>query len=199
MLHVVDNLLPSEEIPALRQLCGLHGHLKQASEGRDLFSWIPADPSDRSGRSLHAADQQSLMDRYIRQRLGPLLDRFAPPSRWLRMVVQHQQRPRLAHRQARSDCRKRRSLCPAAAVHGLLPPRQLCRRRTADRRQRACAAEQPHRLPQFPFGDLCATCCESRGAVLSRDAASDQPIRRGAVLRCRECLGSPADGVRPNH
>ena len=25
MLHVVDNLLPSEEIPALRQLCDLHG------------------------------------------------------------------------------------------------------------------------------------------------------------------------------
>ena len=80
MLHVVDNLLTSEEIPALRQLCDLHGDLKQASEGRNLFSWIPADPSDRSGRSLHAADQQSLMDRYIRQRLGPLLDRFAPPK-----------------------------------------------------------------------------------------------------------------------
>ena len=80
MLHVVDNLIPDEEIPALRHLCDLHGDLKQVSEGRSLFSWIPTDPSDRSGRSLHTADQQSLMDRYIRQRLGPLLDRFAPQA-----------------------------------------------------------------------------------------------------------------------
>ena len=80
MLHVVDNLIPNEEISALRHLCDLHGDLKQASEGRDLFSWIPADPSDRSGRSLHSADQQSLVDQYIRQRLGPLLDRFAPQA-----------------------------------------------------------------------------------------------------------------------
>ena len=52
MLHVVDNLLPSEEIPALSQLCDLHGHLKQASEGRDLFSWIlPTRPTDRDAHS----------------------------------------------------------------------------------------------------------------------------------------------------
>ena len=48
MLHVVDNLIPDEEIPALRHLCDLHGDLKQVSEGRNLFSWIPTDPSDRS-------------------------------------------------------------------------------------------------------------------------------------------------------
>ena len=31
MLHVVDNLIPNEEIPALRHLYDLHGDLKQAS------------------------------------------------------------------------------------------------------------------------------------------------------------------------
>ena len=80
MLHVVDNLIPDEEISPLRHLCDLHDDLKQVSEGRDLFSWIPTDPSDRSGRSLHTADQQSLVNRYIRQRLGPLLDRLAPQA-----------------------------------------------------------------------------------------------------------------------
>ena len=80
MLHVFDNLIPNEEIPALRHLYDLHGDLKQASEGRNLFSWIPADASDRSGRSLHTPDQQSLVEHYIRQRLGPLLDRFTPQA-----------------------------------------------------------------------------------------------------------------------
>ena len=188
MLHVVDNLIPDEEIPALRHLCDLHGDLKQVSEGRNLFSWIPTDPSDRSGRSLHTADQQSLVNRYIRQRLGPCRP-FRTTGRRLRMVVQHQQRPGLAHRQARSDSGARRTLRPAVTVHGLLPPRQLRRRRIADRRQRASAAEQPHRRPQLPLSDLRATRGESRGAVLSRDVASDKPIRRGAVLRCRECRG----------
>ena len=80
MLHVVDNLIPNEEIPALRHLCDLHGDLKQASEGRNLFSWIPADASDRSARSLHTPDQQSLVEHYIWKRLGPLLDRFTPQA-----------------------------------------------------------------------------------------------------------------------
>jgi hypothetical protein len=80
MLHVVDNLIPNEEIPALRHLCDLHGDLKQASEGRNLFSWIPADASDRSARSLHTPDQQSLVEHYIQKRLGPLLDRFTPQA-----------------------------------------------------------------------------------------------------------------------
>ncbi len=52
MLHVVDNLIPNEEIPALRHLCDLHGDLRQASEGRNLFSWIPADAS--SGRDARS-------------------------------------------------------------------------------------------------------------------------------------------------
>ena len=41
MLHVVDNLIPNEEISALRHLCDLHGDLKQTCEGKNLFSWIP--------------------------------------------------------------------------------------------------------------------------------------------------------------
>ena len=99
MLHVVDNLIPDEEIPALRHLCDLHGDLKQVSEGRNLFSWIPTDPSDRSGRSLHTADQQSLVNPIHPAEAGAAARPFRTTGRRLRMVVQHQQRPGLAHRQ----------------------------------------------------------------------------------------------------
>ena len=47
MLHVVDNLLPADLLEALRQLCVVHGELKQTHPGDALFSWRADDGSSR--------------------------------------------------------------------------------------------------------------------------------------------------------
>ena len=38
MLHVVDNLLPADLLEALRQLCVVHGELKQTHPGDALLT-----------------------------------------------------------------------------------------------------------------------------------------------------------------
>ena len=43
MLHVVDNLLPANLLEVLRQLCVVHGELKQTHPGDALFSWRAVD------------------------------------------------------------------------------------------------------------------------------------------------------------
>ena len=72
MLHVVDNLLPVDRLEALRQLCVVHGELKQTHPGDALFSWR-AD--DGSSRSIHALEQRQLMERYLDEHLLPVSTR----------------------------------------------------------------------------------------------------------------------------
>ena len=73
MLHVVDNLLPADLLEALRQLCVVHGELKQTHPGDALFSWR-AD--DGSSRSIHALEQRQLMERYLDEHLLPVSTPF---------------------------------------------------------------------------------------------------------------------------
>lgn len=96
MLHVVDNLLPADLLEALRQLCVVHGELKQTHPGDALFSWR-AD--DGSSRSIHALEQRQLMERYLDEHLLPVSTPFCGKGGWSGVVVQRQQRSRLAHRQ----------------------------------------------------------------------------------------------------
>ncbi len=48
MLHVVDNLLPPDVLQELRNLCDIHGRLKQQHSGEALFSWRPESGEPRS-------------------------------------------------------------------------------------------------------------------------------------------------------
>ncbi len=54
MFHVVDNLLHADLLEALRQLCVVHGELKQTHPGVALFSWRA---EDGGSRSIHAPQQ----------------------------------------------------------------------------------------------------------------------------------------------
>lgn len=69
MLHVVDNLLPVDLLEALRQLCVVHGELKQTHPGEALFSWRA---EDGGSHSIHAPQQRLLMERYLTEHLLPL-------------------------------------------------------------------------------------------------------------------------------
>ena len=62
MLHVIDNLLPANALQDLRDLCDIHGRLKQQHDGDTQFSWRPETGSPRS---IHAAAQQTVVDRYL--------------------------------------------------------------------------------------------------------------------------------------
>ena len=95
MLHVVDALLPDALRLGLRELCEAHAALKQRHHGVALFSWRPARGQ---ARSLHRPEHQRLMERYLEEHLLPLARPLRRRHGWRRVVVQHQQRPRLAHR-----------------------------------------------------------------------------------------------------
>ena len=41
MLHVVDNLLPINALQELRDLCDIHGRLREQHSGDAQFSWRP--------------------------------------------------------------------------------------------------------------------------------------------------------------
>ena len=73
MLHVVDNLLPTDLPEALRQLCVVHGVLKQTHPADALFSWRAGDGSSRS---IHALEQRQLMKRYLNEHLLPVSSPF---------------------------------------------------------------------------------------------------------------------------
>ena len=73
MLHVVDNLLPANLLEVLRQLCVVHGELKQTHPGDALFSWRAVDGSSRS---IHAPEQRQLMERYLNEHLLPVCTPF---------------------------------------------------------------------------------------------------------------------------
>ena len=77
MLHVIDNLLPTSALQDLRDLCDIHGRLKEQHDGDAQFSWRPETGSPRS---IHAAAQQAVVDvyRYLDEALLPLATPFAP-------------------------------------------------------------------------------------------------------------------------
>ena len=75
MLHVIDNLLPASTLQDLRDLCDIHGRLKEQHDGDAQFSWRPETGSPRS---IHASAQQAVVDRYLDETLLPLATPFAP-------------------------------------------------------------------------------------------------------------------------
>ena len=74
MLHVIDNLLPASALQDLRDLCDIHGRLKEEHDGDAQFSWRPETGSPRS---IHAAAQQAVVDHYLDEALLPLATPFA--------------------------------------------------------------------------------------------------------------------------
>ena len=68
MLHIIDNLLPASALQDLRDLCDIHGRLKEEHDGDAQFSWRPETGSPRS---IHAAAQQAVVDRYLHKALTP--------------------------------------------------------------------------------------------------------------------------------
>ena len=75
MLHVVDNLLPATALQELRDLCDIHGRIKQQHHGDAQFSWRP---ETGASRSIHELTQQAIIDRYLDEALLPLATPFAP-------------------------------------------------------------------------------------------------------------------------
>ena len=74
MLHIIDNLLPASALQDLRDLCDIHGRLKEEHDGDAQFSWRPETGSPRS---IHAAAQQAVVDHYLDEALLPLATPFA--------------------------------------------------------------------------------------------------------------------------
>ena len=75
MLHIIDNLLPASALQDLRDLCDIHGRLKEEHDGDAQFSWRPETGFPRS---IHAAAQQAVVDHYLDEALLPLATPFAP-------------------------------------------------------------------------------------------------------------------------
>ena len=78
MLHIVDNLLPTTLLQSLRDLCVVHGVLKQNLDSDALFSWRP---DFGSARSSHAPKQQAVMETYLHQYLRPLISSWCPQAK----------------------------------------------------------------------------------------------------------------------
>ena len=75
MLHIIDNLLPASALQDLRDLCDIHGRLKEEHDGDAQFSWRPETGSPRS---IHAAAQKAVVDHYLDEALLHLATPFAP-------------------------------------------------------------------------------------------------------------------------
>ena len=80
MLHIVDQLVPDQDLTALRELCNAHGELRQQFDGNSLFSWIPTSANSPPARSPHSPENQALIGNYLNQHLNPLIQRFAPDA-----------------------------------------------------------------------------------------------------------------------
>mgnify|MGYP005832165011 CR=1 FL=1 len=74
MLHVVDNLLPSDRLDALKQLCEAHDALKQNHPGDALFSWRP---DQGRCRSVHRPEHLRLIEDYLTDHLLPVATPFS--------------------------------------------------------------------------------------------------------------------------
>ena len=75
MLHIIDNLLPTKALQELRDLCDIHGRLRQQHSGDAQFSWRPETGRPRT---IHAPAQQAIVDRYLAEALLPLTTPFVP-------------------------------------------------------------------------------------------------------------------------
>ena len=75
MLHVIDDLLPTNALQELRDLCDIHGRLKEQHSGDAQFSWRPETGAPRT---IHAPAQQAVVDHYLDDALLPLATAFAP-------------------------------------------------------------------------------------------------------------------------
>ena len=75
MLHVIHNLLPDSALQDLRDLCDIHGRLKEQHDGDAQFSWRPETGAPPTN---HAPAQQALVDRYLDEALLPIATPFAP-------------------------------------------------------------------------------------------------------------------------
>ena len=75
MLHVVDNLLSADALQELRELCEIHGQIREQHDGDAQFSWRPETGFHRS---IHAPAQQAILERYLNDALLPLATPFAP-------------------------------------------------------------------------------------------------------------------------
>ncbi|RPF78997.1 MAG: 2OG-Fe(II) oxygenase [Synechococcus sp. TMED20] len=80
MLHIVDQLVPDQDLTALRELCNAHGELRQQFDGNSLFSWIATSENSPPTRSPHSSENQALIESYLNQHLNPLIQRFAPDA-----------------------------------------------------------------------------------------------------------------------
>ena len=75
MLHVVDNLLPTEALQELRDLCDIHGRVREQHSGDAQFSWRPETGAPRS---IHAPPQQASVERGRGVARRPLATPCAP-------------------------------------------------------------------------------------------------------------------------
>ena len=66
MLHIIDDLLPASALQDLRDLCDIHGRLKEEHDGDAQFSWRPETGSPRS---IHTAAQQAVVYHYLDEAL----------------------------------------------------------------------------------------------------------------------------------
>jgi len=77
VLHVIDDLLPANALQELRDLCDIHGRLREQHSGDAQFSWRP-EAETGVPRTIHAPAQQAIVDRYLDDALLPLATPFAP-------------------------------------------------------------------------------------------------------------------------
>ena len=70
MLHVIENLLPDSALQDLRDLCDIHGRLKEQHDCDAQFSW---QPETGAPRTIHVPAQQALDEALL-----PIATPFVP-------------------------------------------------------------------------------------------------------------------------
>ena len=167
MLHVIDNLLPTDVLQELRDLCDIHGRLKEQHSGDAQFSWRPETGAPRT---IHAPVQQAVIDRYLDDALLPLATAFAPQRAGVEWWCNtnndldwHIGKDELEGRSGRFVCR---------CCQRVLSPRQLCWRRTSGGRQPLRSTMDTRPPAHIPLGDL------------------DPPVNRLVLFSPGTCIGS---------
>ena len=128
MLHVIDNLLPASALQDLRDLCDIHGRLKQQHSGDAQFSWRPETGTPRT---IHAPAQQAIVDRYLDEALLPMATPFVPQRAGVEWWCNTNNDLDWHIDKDELEGRTQRPFPAAVAVHRVLPPRELRWRRTA--------------------------------------------------------------------
>ena len=75
MLHVIDNLLPEQELLPLRHVCDEHGALRERLTGDELFSWWSVQAPERT-RSGHTPEALEVIHHYLNDHLQSVLEPF---------------------------------------------------------------------------------------------------------------------------